>query len=236
MDYLQEGIGLRAVGQRDPLVEYQREGYDLFVAMMDGIKEESVGFLFNVQVQVEDAAPTTSIAVAGGVDVLDAPPPSGPPVEAATPLADEAAAATPDRDSYALESPAGVTEAAVEGAPAPSVVADPEPQTPSRSRRRRPLRRPPRPRLILPKNIGAPQRPANLTYSAPSIDGGATPSPGAGAAAPGSSVPAGPTSRINAGEGGSTGQITGSSPPRNRPCPCGSGKKYKLCHGRPGMS
>jgi len=53
MDYLQEGIGLRAMAQRDPLVEYQREGYDLFSAMMDAIKEELVGFLFNAEVQVE---------------------------------------------------------------------------------------------------------------------------------------------------------------------------------------
>ena len=52
MDYLQEGIGLRAMGQRDPLVEYQREGFDLFQSMMDAIKEESVGFLFNLEVQV----------------------------------------------------------------------------------------------------------------------------------------------------------------------------------------
>jgi preprotein translocase subunit SecA len=52
MDYLQEGIGLRAMAQRDPLVEYQREGFDLFVAMMDAIKEESVGYLFNVEVTV----------------------------------------------------------------------------------------------------------------------------------------------------------------------------------------
>src|SRR6187401_2148395 len=54
MDYLREGIYLRAYSQRDPLVEYQREGYDMFAAMMDGIKEESVGFLFNLQVEVED--------------------------------------------------------------------------------------------------------------------------------------------------------------------------------------
>ena len=53
MDYLQEGIGLRAMAQRDPLVEYQREGFDLFSAMMDAIKEELVSFLFNVEVQVE---------------------------------------------------------------------------------------------------------------------------------------------------------------------------------------
>ena len=53
MDYLQEGIGLRAMAQRDPLVEYQREGFDLFAAMMDAMKEELVSFVFNVEVQVE---------------------------------------------------------------------------------------------------------------------------------------------------------------------------------------
>jgi preprotein translocase subunit SecA len=54
MDYLREGIGLRAMGQRDPLVEYMREGYDMFSAMMDAIKEESVGFLFNLEVEVDE--------------------------------------------------------------------------------------------------------------------------------------------------------------------------------------
>ena len=53
MDYLQEGIGLRAMAQRDPLVEYQREGYELFSAMMDGSKEELASLVFNVQVSVE---------------------------------------------------------------------------------------------------------------------------------------------------------------------------------------
>ncbi|CDQ46142.1 MULTISPECIES: preprotein translocase subunit SecA [Mycolicibacterium] len=60
MDYLKEGIGLRAMAQRDPLVEYQREGYDMFVAMLEGLKEESVGFLFNVAVE---AAPQTAPVV-----------------------------------------------------------------------------------------------------------------------------------------------------------------------------
>ena len=55
MDYLQEGIGLRAMAQRDPLVEYQKEGYDLFSAMIEAMKEEVVGFLFNVEVKVEDS-------------------------------------------------------------------------------------------------------------------------------------------------------------------------------------
>src|SRR5690606_2277225 len=53
MDYLREGIGLRAFAQKQPLVEYQREGFDLFAAMMEGIKEESVGLLFNLEVQVK---------------------------------------------------------------------------------------------------------------------------------------------------------------------------------------
>jgi preprotein translocase subunit SecA len=53
MDYLQEGIGLRAMAQRDPLVEYQREGYELFSAMMDAIKEELASLVFNVEVTVE---------------------------------------------------------------------------------------------------------------------------------------------------------------------------------------
>ena len=60
MDYLKEGIGLRAMAQRDPLVEYQREGYDMFIGMLDGLKEESVGFLFNVQVEATPQAPTVA--------------------------------------------------------------------------------------------------------------------------------------------------------------------------------
>ena len=64
MDYLREGIGLRAYSQRDPLVEYQREGFDLFSAMMDSIKEESVGYLFNVEVTVNE--PTRMTDGGGG--------------------------------------------------------------------------------------------------------------------------------------------------------------------------
>jgi preprotein translocase subunit SecA len=51
MDYLKEGIGLRAMAQRDPLVEYQREGYNMFSDMMAGIREEAVQFLFNVEIK-----------------------------------------------------------------------------------------------------------------------------------------------------------------------------------------
>ncbi|MFM1950877.1 MAG: preprotein translocase subunit SecA [Actinomycetota bacterium] len=51
MDYLKEGIGLRAMAQRDPLVEYQREGYGMFTDMMAGIREEAVQFLFNIEIK-----------------------------------------------------------------------------------------------------------------------------------------------------------------------------------------
>ncbi len=53
MDHLREGIGLRAVGQRDPLVEYQREAYEAFGEMMAHIKAESTGYFFNLPVHIE---------------------------------------------------------------------------------------------------------------------------------------------------------------------------------------
>jgi preprotein translocase subunit SecA len=56
MDYLQEGIGLRAIGQRDPLVEYQRDGFDMYQAMQDAIKREAVAYVFNASVQVAEEA------------------------------------------------------------------------------------------------------------------------------------------------------------------------------------
>jgi preprotein translocase subunit SecA len=65
MDYLKEGIGLRAMAQRDPLVEYQREGFAMFQQMMGAIREETVGFMFNLEVQVEKAADHTEVAAKG---------------------------------------------------------------------------------------------------------------------------------------------------------------------------
>jgi preprotein translocase subunit SecA len=47
MEYLREGIGLRAIGQRDPLVEYQREGFDMFEAMLEAIEHDAVTYIFN---------------------------------------------------------------------------------------------------------------------------------------------------------------------------------------------
>jgi preprotein translocase subunit SecA len=136
MDYLQEGIGLRAMAQRDPLVEYQREGFNMFAAMMDAIKEESVGYVFNLEVQVEDA-PAVEGEVAGEAEHHE----------------------------------------------------------------------------LVAKGLEAPRRPARLEYTAPTVDG---------------DVNAAPTPvRDNRVDD----QYAGT--PRNALCPCGSGKKYKRCHGDP---
>ncbi|GAA2854672.1 preprotein translocase subunit SecA [Microbacterium arabinogalactanolyticum] len=69
MDYLKDGIGLRAMAQRDPLIEYQREGYSMFQSMMGQIKEESVGYLYNLEVEVRRAgADQTEVEAKGLVD------------------------------------------------------------------------------------------------------------------------------------------------------------------------
>ena len=177
MDYLQEGIGLRGYGQRDPLVEYQREAYDMFTVMMEGIKEESVGFLFFAEVNVEveseaggDADDTQVVEVDGdeGIASVEAPqlaPGSAPHAAAPPGQADEA----DDR-------------AKVAG--------------------------------VLGKAFGQPNRPANLQYSAPTVDG------------------EGGVERSAAKAAGGTG-ASFDNVSRNAPCPCGSGRKYKRCHGAP---
>lgn len=63
MDYLKEGIGLRAMAQRDPLVEYEREGHLMFNDMIAGIKEDAVGYLYNLDVQVQQSATVVPQAV-----------------------------------------------------------------------------------------------------------------------------------------------------------------------------
>ncbi|MEX0666825.1 MAG: SEC-C metal-binding domain-containing protein, partial [Acidimicrobiia bacterium] len=66
MDYLRSGIGLRAMGQRDPLVEYQREGFMLFSELVDAVKRDSIKHLFHVQAP-EAAAPVRRPEVPGPV-------------------------------------------------------------------------------------------------------------------------------------------------------------------------
>ena len=155
MDYLQEGIALRAYAQRDPLVEYQREGFDLFGAMMDAIKEESVAYLFNVEVQVEqeasaaaDGAPADEVsaaqaaAAAPGADVAAAPRADG-------------AGATAQPARTAGGTPAGAAPAGARPAQRALAGAGTAARSPS----------------IVAKGLTQPKRPARLEYSAPTVDG-----------------------------------------------------------------
>src|ERR1700749_2248622 len=118
MDYLREGIGLRATAPRDPPSEDQREGFDMFNAMMDGIKEESVGALFNLQVEVqktpvtdEEGVPADGqTVVAGGIQMSAGPevtatsqPAAGNSLASASPIID----AEPDVDTPAATRPGG---------------------------------------------------------------------------------------------------------------------------------
>lgn len=147
MDYLREGIYLRAYSQRDPLVEYQREGFDMFTAMMDGIKEESVGYLFNLEVQVEEAPAEPDFAVGGADGAAE-------PMRQPLPSSDQPA--------------------------------------------------------IRAKGLERSTAPQHLAYTAPSETGEA----------------AAVHTRAEEDEFAGVG--------RNERCPCGSGKKFKQCHGRPG--
>jgi preprotein translocase subunit SecA len=171
MDYLREGIGLRAMAQRDPLVEYQREGYDMFVTMMESIKEESVGFIFNLEVQLEEE-PQLEVTPAPLPTILGAT--AVPPVDADDVLVPNAPVA---------EVPPRVQD---------------RPQDHPR---------------IQARGLGTPSRPARLSYSAPTVDG------------------AGETA-VQSGNVDVDG-LEYAGTPRNAPCPCGSGKKYKRCHGDP---
>ena len=193
MDYLKDGIGLRAMAQRDPLIEYQREGFDMFNAMSEGIKEETVGYLFNATVQA--AEPAKAQQADGGA-------PATEPVPQAVQVARTAQAAPqpvqrPAARQAPVEQPQGRPSDGRHGAPV-----DPAATT-----------------GVLPAAFRG-SRPTELRYSGPSEDGTAT--------------------RARSGDGGprdgSRGDTTATrtgEPSRNRPCPCGSGRKYKQCHGSP---
>jgi preprotein translocase subunit SecA len=180
MDYLRDGIGLRAMGQKDPLLEWQREGFEMFGQMMHGIWQDFIKYVMHVQVQVT-RRPT------GPVDA------SGKPVDAAA----VAPAKAPED--------APVDEGAFEDDPS--------------------LR--------------------NVQYSAPqdpSVSGGAA----SMAAAAGTGGGTGTEAPARAGGDGAGGNGSRRAPvsntpvvksdwdktPRNAPCPCGSGKKFKMCHGK----
>ena len=204
MDYLKEGIGLRAMAQRDPLIEYQREGFDMFAAMLEGIKEETVGHLFNVRVQAVPAAPPAAPAEADGEEAN--PVERTQPNAAVAPAAPTAPVAPPSPPSP----PSSTQSERTTRVPARSASG-------SGGRHAAPEGDPAATTSALPTVFSGGPRPASeLQYSGPAEDGGTTRSRSGGGA------PAAGGAGRTAGE-----------PARNRPCPCGSGRKYKHCHGMP---
>jgi preprotein translocase subunit SecA len=80
MDHLKEGIGLRGYGQRDPLIEYKKESYDMFQAMMDRIEESAVRYLFLIQPVIEGhSGGGRSRSIISGRFMAARPPPPRPP-------------------------------------------------------------------------------------------------------------------------------------------------------------
>ncbi|TDC72901.1 preprotein translocase subunit SecA [Micromonospora sp. KC606] len=177
MDYLQEGISLRAYAQRDPVIEYQREGFDMFATMMDGIKEETVGFLYNLEVQVQEPE-------AEEVELLEKP------VE----IRAKGLSRAPQQLGLQYSAPSVDGEAG-RGTP---VIERPE-QEPSAPRA---------------GSVAKPERPAAQVGPRSPLGGQAM-------------------AAASAARRAAPGEAQGGGPSRNAPCPCGSGRKYKRCHGSP---
>ena len=197
MDYLREGIGLRAMAQRDPLVEYQREGGDMFNAMMEAFMEEVVGFVFHLEVEVEQGPQVGVVTDGAGAPVQIGAGRNGRNGRAAAngdrPMVETGP--DPDSDGVAVhvlddEVSEDDLDELIDELPAPA-------RTEVRAKG-----------LSLQRN-----RP--LAYSAPDEDGSVRTA---------GSPAATKTEDPYAGVG------------RNAPCPCGSGKKFKMCHGRSGAS
>jgi preprotein translocase subunit SecA len=186
MDYLRDGIGLRAMAQRDPLIEYQREGFDMFNAMMEGIKEESVGLLFNVQVEVQNNPIVDEAPADAPPQAAVAAPPAAPTQRTAAPPAAKAQA---PRRQQPAQARVGQGAQADGGQARPAVPAG----------------------LARVGGPGQHRRSTQLEYSAPTIDGEAGVERHTESSGDGDFARAG----------------------RNDPCPCGSGRKFKRCHGDP---
>src|SRR5260370_9324337 len=246
MDYLRDGIWLRGYGQRDPLVEYQREGYDMFSDMMEGIKEDSVGSLFNFKVEiqespiVEEAAggalpgsapggallsgPAPAGPVSGG-PVPGGPVPGGPVPGGGVPRGGEAGGPVPGggrgsgrassrpapgagRGEGGRRGSSGSARSGRQGRPGSHARLG---GAHARSDSRAAPDGPATPAGLSGRGLDRPQRPGRLQYSAPSDDA-------SGKAEQRAASGAGPDySKVG----------------RNAPCPCGSGRKFKQCHGHP---
>jgi preprotein translocase subunit SecA len=200
MDYLREGINLRAMGQQDPLVAWQAEGFEMFGQLVDAVDDDYLRYVLHVEAVVEPAPePDLDRAVYAAAE----DPVTGTVALAGRFLADQGVdvAAIEAAEARAVEA-VGVRNAPRAGRPADRAAE----QAPS----------PARPQ----GRAGGP--PQGQRDRRPQGDGG-------GGAAPGGNghQPQGP----RAARPQAVGTSDGVKPGRNQPCWCGSGKKYKLCHG-----
>jgi preprotein translocase subunit SecA len=184
MDYLREGINLRAMGQKDPLVEWQREGFDMFGQMMHGIWQDFIRYVMHVDVKVNQPA-ASAVPVDAKATPKDAAPQDAPPQDA------------PPRDAAPQDAATGL------------------------------------------EDDGSDRALSDLSYSAPDDPDGGSGSASLQAAA--RAEAAATAAQPAAGGNGAVAAPATNTPivksewdktPRNAPCPCGSGKKYKMCHGR----
>jgi preprotein translocase subunit SecA len=74
MDYLRSGIGLRAMGQRDPLVEYQREAYAYFEELVYSVKHDATRYMFHVDVVQQQQAPKAQVTTSSAKSVQQMKP------------------------------------------------------------------------------------------------------------------------------------------------------------------
>ena len=162
MDYLKDGIGLRGMGQRDPLVEYQREGFQMYNSMVDSIKEEVIQLLFNLDLQ----------AVARAEE--EAEQEESDQLEYSSPTDPDSVESDGDEVSDLDETEDRLESHSYEGS-----VTGLEPMTHE------------------DKKVPLSKRPKSDELKTPWADGRTFP---------------------------------GTS--KNAPCPCGSGRKYKMCHGQ----
>jgi preprotein translocase subunit SecA len=200
MDYLQEGIGLRAMAQRDPLVEYQREGFHMWNTMLESVKEEAVRLVFNAEVAVPKPAAETVGATPASAESLLAM------VQSATRDAAGAGAGAAAGAAAGGEAGAGAADQVEAPAEATPAYSPPTVEGEDREEPEVEIRAP---------GLAAPRR-ERLHYSAPDETGGVT------------------ERDVTASHGATTDlseeQLKGVG--RNAPCPCGSGKKFKMCHGK----
>jgi preprotein translocase subunit SecA len=254
MDYLREGIGLRAMAQRDPLVEYQREGYDMFNAMMDGIKEESVGNLFNLEVQVqenpivEEAQDTVETAQDTVPGMLFGPRASaggagapGGPADGGVPGAAVPAEAAGQAVPAGLGGPA-----AAAGRHANQPGAAPAGQAPAQPGRRRGKHAADGRGHATAAGRGQAATHSGKAHDGSQAHGGDQAHVGGSPADQGAQLPPGlephrprhlqysaPSDSGGVEHHGDASVDPYASVGRNDPCPCGSGRKFKRCHGDP---